>query len=1119
MVGLGPFELEPQPFARGGMGVVWTGRHRRDGARVAIKVLEPRADLDLVQALESELRAAAALDHPNVVAVWDRGTVDAAAARATGGLMAEGSPWYAMEYVGGGVLSWRQPWQWAGIRSAMLQLLAALAHAHARGVLHRDIKPANVLFATDGRTVKLADFGMGWRYLATAAGETRIGGTPQYMAPEQFAGDLALQGPWTDLYAVGCLLYALVYGRTPYRGSYQELRDGHRDGPFPALEPRLPVPPAVAEIVEGLTARACGERYQRAADVIAELLELPAGDSGSDQLVGRTDRKGRNVSASFPTLVALEHEALPLVAATLDPPPPAPAPDDWRAPARPAAAPVAVGLGLFGMRTLPVAGRTAERDLLWARLVEARRARRPALVVIRGPGGVGKTRLAEWLCEVADERGAAVALRGAFATGAARQGLADLVARHHRVPPGLGLEAAWHWLVRASSVERADPEEARRLAGLVAGDDADARSTPGDRAATLVRLVGRAAGSRAAVVWFDDLDHDPDALLLVGRLLRAPSLPALILVTVSSDPFDGRPATAAAFDALLGRPGVTLLDLGPLPPPEARELVSGMLPLDPAAAGRLRDQCGGDPLLAVQLLGHWVARGWLSPAEGGYRLAPEATVPASLAELWEQRLAVVVGPDPHRELLLRVGAALGELVDRAEWRAVALALALPEPEALVTRLVELGLGRTLPEAPHPFAFAHGLLRQVILERSTEAELRRVHLACAEVVGGSPERRGAHLLHAGETERAFPLLVESAGGLLRSGQPESATALLDLAEARCGPFDATDPRGVELHVERAQILRIGGRFPEALVRAEEAAAVPAVPPRLRIKVLRELSTLLLYTSGDPRVHPLLDEAFALATTTGQGDLLPALWIQRGRTLDYHGRLDAAAEAFATARLHLPPEPLDIEVGEMRMGAASVDHKRGRLQDALAACEEALDRFRRSHLTWHEIWAETMVGELRRGAGDLPGAEAAYRGVIARYEALGADQSAIPRLNLSAVLSSTGRFAEALAEALRAREEASGSGHGNLVAMADVFVAWAAAGTGDWKRFDAGVAAAGALVGRGLVDPDLLRAAESAGALAAAAGSPERAAGARALALAQAEALGREDDVARLRASTP
>jgi serine/threonine protein kinase/tetratricopeptide (TPR) repeat protein len=1123
VIGLGQFALDDEPYARGGMGVVWTGRHRVDGARVGVKVLEPRVDTDLVGMLEQEVRAAALLDHPHVVAVWDRGTVDAKAAAESRGRLAPGSPWYAMEFVGGGVLSWRQPWSWAAIRKTLLQLLAGLGHAHARGVLHRDIKPANVLFTTDGRDVKLTDFGMGWRFVANPLGETRVGGTPQYMAPEQFSGDLALQGPWTDLYSVGCLLYALVCGRPPYRGSFQDLRDQHRNGPFPPLQPRTLVPPEVADVLAGLVARPCGERFARAADVVRQLEELPDwGTPGGT--AGRTvrdprGRRGRSASTSFPTLVALEEPPASPSLPTREPPRPTSPPSDWRA-VRIAerVMPPGVGLGLFGLRPVPLVGRTAERDALWAALSAAGSAREPRMVVLRGPRGSGKTRLGDWLCEVADESGAAVVLRAACGTGAQREGFAGMVASHYRVPGGLGPEHTWQWLVRALSVEGSVLDDARSLAELVSpppltGRSA-ARTSPAERAGLLARLVRRASGRRSAIVWFDDLDLDPDALILAGRLLQLRDLPVLVLLTVSDDRLQRQRSTGAAFDALLRRPDVAVVDLQPLSADESRALVRGLLPVGPEVVRQVEDRVSGDPLLAVQLVSHWIDRGWLTAGASGFLLHEDAlgTGSVSLDQVWEQRLAACVAGDTRREEQLLVAAALGRVVDPAEWEAAARQLDLPGVAAVSKSLVDLGLGRVPVDRPGAFAFSHGLLRDVILGRASPVRLAQVHRACAQVLAG--ERRGVHLLEAGDLSLAFPLLVDAASVRLRTGEPEAALAVLDLVETRCGPFGEDDPRRAWVEVERAQIFRLGGRFVEAVALAERAARATGAEATIRVKILRELSVLLQYTSVDPRVHGLLDDAFALAHAHQLAEVVPGLWIQRGRALEYQGRFDGAHEAFLTARAHLPPDAPASELGEVLVGLASVVHKLGRPTEALPVALEALQCFREAHLTYHEIWAETLLGEIQRSLGDLAGAEVLYRRAITRYAGLSAEQTALPRTNLAAVLASRGRFEEALDEALVAHQEASASGHANLARMVDLFVAWAAAGAGRWDVFDEVALRVVDLAPSRLVDLDLLHGAEAAAGLALAAGAPERARTCLQVARAQAAALAREADTRRL-----
>lgn len=200
----GRYRVE-RPVGRGGMGTVWLATDERLGRRVALKRLAavPGETDGRARALR-EARHAASLNHPNVVAIYD---------------VAEdgGEPWLVMEYVDGPTLSQavraRGPLHPRGAADLGAQLAAALAAAHAAGIIHRDIKPANVLIGD--RRPKLADFGTaraGTDDQLTSTG--MVTGTPTYMAPE--VGDGGDPSPASDLWALGATLYYAVEGRPAY---------------------------------------------------------------------------------------------------------------------------------------------------------------------------------------------------------------------------------------------------------------------------------------------------------------------------------------------------------------------------------------------------------------------------------------------------------------------------------------------------------------------------------------------------------------------------------------------------------------------------------------------------------------------------------------------------------------------------------------------------------------------------------------------------------------------------------------------------------------------------------------------------------------------------------------
>lgn len=206
----GEYELLRE-IARGGMGVVYLARHRRLGRVVALKRIigGALADASALRRFEIEAEAAARLDHPNIVPIFDVGQVS-------------GQPYFTMAFVDGGSLASRLsdgPLPTMEAAKMITSLADAVHYAHRQGVVHRDLKPGNVLLDADGEP-RITDFGLAKR-VDDIAGQTASGellGTPSYMPPEQASGKNRNIGPPADVYALGAVLYALMTGKPPFVG-------------------------------------------------------------------------------------------------------------------------------------------------------------------------------------------------------------------------------------------------------------------------------------------------------------------------------------------------------------------------------------------------------------------------------------------------------------------------------------------------------------------------------------------------------------------------------------------------------------------------------------------------------------------------------------------------------------------------------------------------------------------------------------------------------------------------------------------------------------------------------------------------------------------------------------
>ncbi|PDW03169.1 protein kinase domain-containing protein [Candidatus Viridilinea mediisalina] len=324
---LGRFEIGRE-LGRGGMAVVYEARQTDLDRTVALKVLSPALthDASYVARFQQEARSVAKLEHPHIMPIYEIGE-------------AEGVHYIAMKYIAGRTV--KELIQSRGVLTLphaariLIQVAAALDHAHRQGVIHRDIKPSNMMITDDG-WLYLTDFGLARGTGADArSGLTLAGtvmGTPEYMSPEQAQGSSSV-GPSTDIYALGVVLYELITGTFPFTGDTPMAMLSARlmEQPIPLRAVRSDMTPDVEDVVMRALARNPDARYPNAMALV-EALRSAAG-IGTDELPrGATPATGSAmVDATIKIPAPTPPPTPPYVRPS--PPPPAAAPQQAVRPA------------------------------------------------------------------------------------------------------------------------------------------------------------------------------------------------------------------------------------------------------------------------------------------------------------------------------------------------------------------------------------------------------------------------------------------------------------------------------------------------------------------------------------------------------------------------------------------------------------------------------------------------------------------------------------------------------------------------------------------------------------------------------------------------------------------
>jgi serine/threonine protein kinase/tetratricopeptide (TPR) repeat protein len=862
-------DAERPVLGEGGMGRVLKARDVLQNVHVALKVVRPDLAVDerFRKLFDAEVRVAARFTHPHIVPLHDLGT------------LGDGTPFLGLALAdAGSFASLRdETLPWKDLLRLVSELLDALAHLHARGVLHRDLKPENVLMFTGEdkkRHVWLADLGLANASSQLAKKKGRVEGTPGFMAPEQKLGLPREYGPWTDLFSLGVILWELVSGHLPFPHGVAP-RD-HQLAPL-IPKPGVTIPEGLELVLGNLLADDPLSRYDLAADVLTELEALPPPsiDNAAAKIREPSTTRSGTVAPSAPIITTsppsastlgsgsasgsapsvpdedrrtmsfdLDVQAMPEApsfqsnSATWNRPRPKPMPLQ-PVPEPGFGATARASLPLFALRELPLVARDSFRRVIWDTGRAVTRDGRGRVILVIGEAGTGKTKLVESVARTFEEGG-----------------WAETVSMNWQRPPQKedGYAGAARSLIRPWNETRAGLES--RLRRRIARERGGMDGSVHEEAATLSRWCGLLGEEEEPVpagfglkevyrhlearTWrglslmiLDDAQwavEEGDGLAIAEAVLQASQdgkeKRLLVLATIRAEDIAQDPELAEHIDHLVAL-GARRLDLPRLDKRGTEALLREMLTLAPDLSKRVVQKCEGNPLFARQLLLEWANRGWLVDTGGlQFGLAPgveaDAVMPADAEALFRERIAALSEGSGHKDAFLD-----------------ALHMVALAGQAVPGEILDAAAGDLSPfmrgsglwvEKGDSWRFDHGLLHQLV---RSQAEARqdkiRLHRKLATIYAAYGEESGVDTsfevgrhAHAGrDWKTAVDSLLRAAERAWRRGRTKELEEAAALAVDACAKGKGLEPQLGWTKLWQARAFQVRGGAREAGEEFERA----------------------------------------------------------------------------------------------------------------------------------------------------------------------------------------------------------------------------------------------------------------------------------------------------------
>jgi tetratricopeptide (TPR) repeat protein len=989
-------------LGRGGMGIVFRATDLELMREVAIKVLPASPSWsDARERLFREARAAAALNHPHIVAVHDIGD-------------ANGRPFFVMELVNGPSLSSARSLGLPRIVEIASQVCSALEHAHANNIVHRDLKPDNVLLSSHEETssVKLADLGLA--LLTSAERVSRAGmilGTASYMAPEQALGQ-AVDGR-ADLYALGVVLYELTTGRLPFTG-HDALEVVSQHVHAPVVPPRVlrsDLPRSIETLILRLLAKDPAARFQSAAEVREALRTSLSQPDGTGETNG--------------------------------------------APA------VAILDALSRGRMVGRANELAEARELWQR---ARDGQGHA-VLLSGEPGAGKTRLAREMTIQAAVEGAVVLSGGCYEYEATTPYLPFVEAfrrwvREHdddSLRETLGDASA--------QIAKLAPEIETRLGPLPQRHELSAHEERLLFFDAVAQVFGNLARRQGLLFYADDLHWaDRGTLWLLGHLLRQlRNARVLIVGAYRETELDRAHPLAKALVDWNRERLVTRIALKRFNKTETTAQLGALLGEEVSAdfGEAVHSETEGNPFFVEEVLKALIEKGSVRRESGRWQRCNlnELVIPQSVKEAIGNRLDRV---STECNDVLRTAAVLGkvftfdELTAAAQESEEALLDALDEG---------VGAQLIAPTHSESFIFTHDKIREVLYEELNPIRRRRLHRNAAEGLERqrakshvAVEKLAHHYIQAGDHERGLDYAKQAAAeaervfafdeAIAAYGRARDCAEALGLVEEQLAQEEAIG----KAYLLHGEMIPAGEHFERALafatdpatrarLQCQAASSLVATGDQRGIEYVREAlrhldpETNPLETAnalsiegrfhhlagGHKKAAELLLRAADLVAPTAEGEhvssfaapMISQIYAFNAGANQHYG-LYAEADAWARRAIEFGTKhniPFAQAIGYEFLGEDAVHA--GNYEAGLEYAAREREIAARLHSRERRAWSHVVVAQCNLFLGRVEEAEREYVEGIALADAIGEHRvKALLKSNLAVAQASLGRAEEAL-----------------------------------------------------------------------------------------------------------